>query len=63
MCSGDNQFGQVGNGAISTSVPVPTRVSGLMPATNGAGQLPTFVAGQPHTCAIVLPGDDADVLG
>jgi len=56
MCWGDNQFGQVGNGAISTSVPVPTRVSGLMPATNGAGQPPTFVAGQRHTCAIVLPG-------
>src|SRR5947209_9033126 len=56
MCWGDNQFGQVGNGAISTSVPVPTRVSGLMPATNGAGQPPTFVASQRHTCAIVLPG-------
>lgn len=57
MCWGDNSFGQNGNGSFNTPTPVPTVVvPRVAPTEIAPGQPSQLVAGQRHTCAILLPG-------
>lgn len=49
-CWGENRFGQVGNGAVALSQPVPVDVQGL------AGPVARLSAGYDHTCALLVAG-------
>lgn len=64
MCWGDNSFGQNGNGTFATPTPVPTVVSpSFAPTSILPNQPHQLIAGQRHTCAILVPEPTAVCWG